>query len=326
MSKRFPMPIPYGWFGVAYSDEIQPGQALPARYFGRDLVIFRTESGRAAVTDAYCPHMGAHLGYGIHEHMHKGGEVRGESIVCPVHGWQFNADGYCTSVPYAKQMPPKVQDKQCLPTYPTVERNQVIWAWYHPEGAAPMWEVLAHDEANDDNWGEFQRFEWKIKTHSQEMAENAADPAHFHYVHGVATFPESTITYEGPVARGEQLAKLATPRGEVNGAIRTFSLGPGQGSTRFSGICETFLMALTTPVDEENVHVRFAFNQPKKDGKTQTGGVAAAIIKDICRQLDEDTPIWENKIYRPQPILCDGDGPIAKFRKWHSQFYVGYNG
>jgi hypothetical protein len=30
------------------------------------MVIFRTESGEVKILEAYCPHMGAHLGYGIH--------------------------------------------------------------------------------------------------------------------------------------------------------------------------------------------------------------------------------------------------------------------
>ena len=35
-----------------------------------------------------------------------------------------------------------------------------------------------------------------------------------------------------------------------------------------------------------------------------------------------DFIIWNNKRYRPNPLLCDGDGPILPFRKWFSQFYV----
>ena len=27
-------------------------------------------------------------------------------------------------------------------------------------------------------------------------------------------------------------------------------------------------------------------------------------------------------MFRSQPVLCDGDGPIARFRKWYGQFYA----
>ena len=52
------------------------------------------------------------------------------------------------------------------------------------------------------------------------------------------------------------------------------------------------------------------------------GGVGAAIIADINKQVKEDIPVWENKKYASKPVLCDSDGPIAKFRKHLSSFYA----
>lgn len=325
MSKRYPMPIPHGWYAVCYSDELAVGESRAVHYFGKELVLFRTESGRACLLDAYCPHLGAHLGYGIHENSERGGRIEGESIVCPFHAWKFNGEGECTEVPYARNMPPKVQGKQCLVSYPITETNQVVWAWYHPDNAAPLWEVVEHEETNSNDWAPLKRFEWEIATHPQEMAENAADPAHFLFVHRTANMPEWETTYDGPTSRGIQRAKMPTPRGEVDGAIHTGSQGPGQGFTRFEGIADTFLMGLTTPIDDERVILRFAFTQPKVDGEVKSSGVNDAIIANIVGQLEEDKPIWEHKIYRPLPVLCDGDGPIAKFRKWYSQFYSNFD-
>ncbi|MDO8863047.1 Rieske 2Fe-2S domain-containing protein [Haliea sp. E1-2-M8] len=319
---RPPMPIPFGWFVISYSDELAIGQSRAVQYFGKELVLFRTESGKPVLLDAYCPHLGAHLGYGINESSGQGGRIEGETIVCPFHAWKFNAEGYCTEVPYARNMPPKIQGKQCLQTYPVVEDNQVIYAWYHPDNAAPLWETESFPEANSDDWAPLQRFEWVIKTACQEMAENGADSAHFRYVHQTATFPETELTYEKHYSMGIQRADLETPKGMVKGSITSRGIGPGQGFTRFEGIADTFLMGNVTPIDDETVHVRFAFTQPKVNGEVKAGGVNAAIIRDICKQLDEDKPIWEHKIFRAQPVLCDSDGPIARFRKWYSQFYT----
>ena len=41
MSNRFPMPMAYGWYVVAYSDEIAVGESKPWHYFGEDMVIYR---------------------------------------------------------------------------------------------------------------------------------------------------------------------------------------------------------------------------------------------------------------------------------------------
>lgn len=35
----------------------------------------------------------------------------------------------------------------------------------------------------------------------------------------------------------------------------------------------------------------------------------------------EDVAIWEHKRYLVRPLLCDGDGPIMKLRRWYAQFY-----
>ena len=51
--------------------------------------------------------------------------------------------------------------------------------------------------------------------------------------------------------------------------------------------------------------MRFAFTQRKENGHaSRRGGVGAAIIRDIVKQMSEDIPIWENKVYlhAPDPL------------------------
>ena len=96
----------------------------------------------------------------------------------------------------------------------------------------------------------------------------------------------------------------------------------GDGFTKFEGICDTLLLGLTTPIEREEVIIRFFFLKKKVNGEVPEGGVAAAIIKDINKQVKEDIPIWENKKFANQPVLCDRDGPIAKFRRHYATFYA----
>ena len=64
MSERFPLPtVPNGWYAVLLSRELR-SVPLPLHVFDRDLVAFRDGEGRPVVLDSYCPHLGAHLGYG----------------------------------------------------------------------------------------------------------------------------------------------------------------------------------------------------------------------------------------------------------------------
>lgn len=82
------------------------------------------------------------------------------------------------------------------------------------------------------------------------------------------------------------------------------------------------MVAGITPVAPDCTHVRFAFTQLKSAIGGPSAGVARAMIKDICRQLDQDKVVWDRQRYRPDALLCDGDGPIAAFRKYYRQFYA----
>lgn len=64
MKARYEQPIPYGWYALEHCNSLAVGDAKPVHYFGRELVLFRTLEGTATLLDAYCPHLGAHLGHG----------------------------------------------------------------------------------------------------------------------------------------------------------------------------------------------------------------------------------------------------------------------
>lgn len=309
-TRTYPFPrYPNGWFQVAYGDELPVGGVLSLRYFGRELVAFRGEDGQVHVLDAYCAHLGAHLGVG--------GTVEGSTIKCPFHAWLYDGSGQCVSVPYAKKIPPKARVR----SWPVLERNGLVLMWHHAEGRPPSFDVPTLPEYGHEDWTEYKRLRWTIRTHSQEMAENAVDRAHFRYVHRTVDVPESHVELEGPVLHMVSKAKMQTPRGTIDGQIASDSWGFGFSTTRFTGIVETLLVASVTPIDDLDLDVRFSFTVKKIGDANLTRGVGKALVADIEKQLNEDKPIWENKIFLPRPVLCDGDGPIPLFRKWCQQFY-----
>ncbi|MCB1700864.1 MAG: Rieske 2Fe-2S domain-containing protein [Pseudomonadales bacterium] len=324
--ERIPLPLPFGWFQVLYSSELAIGESKPLNYFDQELVAFRTESGVAKVLDAFCPHMGAHLGYGIRDQAGSGSSVVGESIVCPFHGWQYNGEGRCTHIPYAKNLPPKVaREEEVIRPWHVREVNQCILVWYHPEGVDPLFEPESVKEAALDNeeWGEIKSFTWDIETHMQEIGENAVDTVHFLFVHGTNDIPDVVkLEFTGHTRYGLLKTRQPTPKGEIEGAIENRNIGPGLTFVRFTGLCDTLLMANLTPVSREHTHAKYAFIQKKVNGKTPAGGIGDAIIANVCQQMEEDRIIWRHKRYFEKPLLCDGDGPFGKFRKWYSQFLI----
>jgi hypothetical protein len=108
----------------------------------------------------------------------------------------------------------------------------------------------------------------------------------------------------------------------VDGLISYDTMGPGQSWVRFRGISETLLVASLVPIEEDVLRVRYGFVQPKAQAEGPDAGLARALVRDICKQLDQDKVIWDRMRYEPNPIICDGDGPIPQFRQWYSRYYA----
>ena len=123
-----------GWFALAFSEDVPPKGVKPLKYFGQDLVLFRTEDGRAVIADAHCPHLGAHLGYD--------GKVEGEAIACPFHGWRYDPEGRCEHVPFADRIPPSAR----IRVWPVTEQSGMIFAWHDLDGRPPAWTLPTYDE------------------------------------------------------------------------------------------------------------------------------------------------------------------------------------
>ncbi len=309
MSIDFPYPIPSGWFPVRQSRELAPGDVLALRYFSRELVVFRTEGGEAFAFDAHCPHLGAHLGVG--------GRVEGESIRCPFHGWRFDGSGRCVGIDYARRLPNAVRAR----SYPTVERNEFVWAWYDPEDRAPFYDLPALPEFDSDDWVESFRTSWQIRSQIQEMGENGVDSAHFPTVHGSVAVPNAEVSERGAHRRAIQYTEVDTAKGRARNTIDVNSFGMGFGFTHFTGICETLSANYMAPIDDVSMEFSVIFLHPRG---SEESGVARAICEDLVKQVGEDIPIWENKRFHRRPVLCEGDGPIADYRRWCLQFYPGY--
>jgi phenylpropionate dioxygenase-like ring-hydroxylating dioxygenase large terminal subunit len=310
MASRFPFPaFPNGWFRVCYAHELAAGDVVPLHYFGRDLVLFRDEKGAAHVLDAHCPHLGAHLGYG--------GVVEGEGIRCPFHAWHWAGDGRCLDVPYARRVPPAAR----IRCWPLVEKNGLVMVHHDARGRPPAYELPDLPQVGAADWTPLEVRRWKVRSRWLDMNENAVDQAHFRYVHGTGTMPATQAEIDGHILRCRSRMKLDTPRGQADGGIDTTDFGPGFQTVHLTGIVETLMVNTATPIDEENTDVSFAYTVNTAGDEKKARGVGAAIIRDLEKQMAEDIPIWENKKYYERPLLCDGDGPIAVYRRWMRQFF-----
>ena len=311
MSARHPYPV--GWFVVAFSDELGCDAPRPLRYFGRDLVLFRDTSGAPALLDAHCPHLGAHLGVG--------GTIVDGTVQCPFHAWRFDAAGACVAVPYASRVPKTAR----IRSYPTCEKNGLVFAFYAPDDRAPSYAIPELEAWAAPGWTGWLGETMRIRTHPREIVENVVDRAHFPIVHQnrIDTF-ENEFVDERAIQRASGGGVPGGPHTSSNYDYRSEAIyyGPGYQITWMHHMVETVLVNAHTRIDEETLDLRFGVMTRIDADERRAKRIAEAYVADIRSGFAKDVAIWEHKAYRDKPMLCDGDGPIGALRTWYAQFYV----
>jgi phenylpropionate dioxygenase-like ring-hydroxylating dioxygenase large terminal subunit len=305
-----PLPYPNGWFAVEWSRELHVGDVKPIHCFGEDMVLFRTRSGQARVLDPFCPHLGAHFGYG--------GRVMGETIRCPFHGWQFDGTtGSCTHIPYCERIPNQARVR----AWDVQEKNGMVFLWRHDEGKPPEWDFPALPEIGHPDWSEPRTFELEIPAPVRDTHENNNDPVHFLYVHGMMDTPPSEIQYaaDGRHYQITHEGETQTPFGTFRTKLVRDSWGLGLTSVRTVGIEEAGLLmySSTTPIDEGRVMSRWLLTATNN----WVDLAGEEFMKGLTTGVFQDFPVWANKVHRARPVLCEADTYLAEFRTWVKQFY-----
>lgn len=311
--------FPRGWLMVARSSEVTTAPTA-LRMFGRELVIFRGESGRIVLLDALCPHMQAHLaaeqtsGAAAHR-------VEGDSIRCPYHSWRFGPDGRCDHIPYFDgAIPPAAK----LRSFPAEERFGCVFAWHDPEEGAPDHALPDLPEWDDPQWitGEYDDL-GTLPVHPQEIIDNLVDTRHFGPIHGQKMVFFDSI-FDGVVGRqlsGGGHETLTSEDGVLN--VDAFYTGPGILIARFSG---------------ETDAVQIICHSPKEDGETQVWhGIVTRARNTPANSTDidlrnqyhamglasfaQDFAIWKTKGPAINILRLPTDGPFHRNRAWYRQFY-----
>jgi nitrite reductase/ring-hydroxylating ferredoxin subunit len=320
--------LPSGWFAVATSAELAPGRVLTRRFMSEDIVLYRTATGEPRATVAHCPHLGAHLGHC--------GSVEGETLRCEFHGFRFDGAGTCVATGYGKRPPPAAR----LGVKEVRERNGVLLVYHDPSGLPPTWEVPELDLAG---WSLPTYRRLSFRGHPQETTENSVDLGHFAVVHG---YSEVEAVRE-PVIDGPYLNARYTVRRGMGPLTRFGARFRIQLDVHVHGLGCSFVevdipayglrtrhLVLVTPTDAGHVDMRLGLCVKEPDAGS-LGPLAAllprrriadALGRVLYRPFEndvlQDVPFWENKRYVPRPAIAAGDGPIALYRRWASQFYA----
>jgi phenylpropionate dioxygenase-like ring-hydroxylating dioxygenase large terminal subunit len=319
--------FPTGWFQVAWSDEIPPGEVKLVSYFSENIVLWRGESGKLNALDAYCQHLGANIGVG--------GKVRGEDVECPWHGWNWSGEGLNTLIPYSKLgRNTRVQIK----AWPLREWYGTVLVWHDVKGRKPLWEPPAVPELDGDEYYRIapdMRVVHRIKAHPQMVVENAADAFHVGPVHGGGDFPEilefnfhghSFDAKVGITYGSGKTSTWLTPQGAVRAAVVYEQYGIGQGFVRWpEQLVKAVQITNVTPIDGSYSDYWFCMTTVREPGDDAgPTGRARKMIDLQMKIIEQDFFTWENMKVLHTPNFAPEEAKYyGGLRRWAWQFYPG---
>ncbi len=315
--------FPRGWFMIAEAAQLHE-RPLSLRFFGRDLVLFRGRaSGKPALLDAYCPHMGTHLGTNTTSYVVRDGvHIEGDAIRCPYHGWRFRADGHCDDIPRLRGPIPKAA---CVRSWTVTESLGIIWVWYDEEELKPQWPAPALAEWSDPAW-----VRWKIDhlgtlpVHGQEIVDNIVDMAHFGPIHGLDHVEFFENEFDGHLAIQRMIGPHRTlvDGGEKLHTDTTYH-GPGYLLSHMRGRHPSIILIANTPVDDGVSCAWHALLVKSAHAQAHAADVAAAreFQEESRLAFAQDFEVWAHKAPALKILQVNCDGPFHLERIWYRQFF-----
>lgn len=288
---------PAGWTILGRSRDFSRTPAARER-FGHRLVVYRTTAGMLAAMDARCWHLGADLA---------AGDVVGDCVRCPFHGWQFDADGQCASVPTARQQ-----------TFATAERDGLAFAFPDSVAAFPLpW---------FDDVGPLvaaRPFEFRIRCPWFLVGTNGFDLQHFAGAHDRRLLAPPTIDSPHPFARritatfaivGDAWRDRLTRA--VAGDRVTMSATVWAGTLAFVSATfargTTYGLAEIRPLSAAETFVRVRIFVRRRPHAQIEANVRANFVRDFLRP---DAQLLNVARYDPTRLI-DADRVMIDYLRW----------
>ena len=158
------------WYLACLNEELDVRNPLPKKMLGRELVVFRTASGRIGVTEDRCCHRNVNLSLGY---------VQGERITCAYHGWEYNTQGKCEhipSLPTDKEIPSVC----AIRTYKVRTDYKAVWVFLGDESLADSVPLPPMPEM--DRLPRVYNYHY-VKADLKLVAESLIDAYHINHVH-----------------------------------------------------------------------------------------------------------------------------------------------
>ncbi|WP_293028116.1 aromatic ring-hydroxylating dioxygenase subunit alpha [Pandoraea sp.] len=310
------------WYPVLQSRELGR-KPLGVERFGRRLVFWRTEDGRAHAHPDRCPHLGAQLSRGA---------VDRDCLSCPFHGFAFDAQGQCRRIPAIGRQG-KIPKGMALEAFAVREAHGLLWLWW----GAPreVYPELPFFPELDDGWRYgTETVEWPV--HYTRAIENQLDVAHLPFVHRTTIGAGGRSLVEGPYIESDDhgIRVWVTNAADVGQSPRTLAelataaAGAPPGlHFRFPALWLLNLgerqknMIAFVPVNESTTRYYLRFYHRVRNPLLARplefimGLSNRFILNQDRRVVVTQTP--RDSAHAEQDRLIGADRAIIEFRRWH---------
>lgn len=308
-----------GWYYAFPSSALKKGEVKPLQLCGQELVVFRGQDGNVGALDAYCPHMGTHLGRG---------KVVNNNVRCFFHHWQFDKQGSCKLVPCQEEIPAKAK----VPSYAVCEKFGSIWIY---PSSNPEHELCDFPEFSNGEELTIQFGESYTRTcHHHVTMINGIDPQHLKTVHSLDIEMKVDIAEprEGTLIDIALAGKIG--EGKLTEKIARFFLGNQYSYSMRYDHANNGLLTLMKDVSFRGrkwptLHMIFAY-RPLEKGRMMVqpiyvtkkrrgfgGPLVSAVLLWMTKRAffslqGEDGAVYENMRFYPSNLLSM-DRPIAQY-------------
>jgi 3-ketosteroid 9alpha-monooxygenase subunit A len=167
-----------------------------------------------------------------------------------------------------------------------------------------------------------------LNQHPQEVVDNICDYGHLNPIHGsfVERFENE---FKGHNATQRQCGghrTLVGPDG-VSAILHTDTTyhGPGVLVSYLTGMFETVLLIMHTPIDDGTLKVWHSLivKSPGQNAQVNSADLVAARQYQEASRLAfaQDFEVWTQKAPCLNGLFIPSDGPFMKARIWYKQFY-----
>jgi phenylpropionate dioxygenase-like ring-hydroxylating dioxygenase large terminal subunit len=310
------------WYVVLESKQVADKPVGVTR-LGEKLVFWRGADSKIQAAFDRCPHRGVALSIA---------ENKEGVLQCPFHGFEFDGSGNCILIP-ANGRNGVIPAAMRLNTYPTYEKNGLIWLWW---GTNPPKDMLEPQffENLDDSF-QYATIQQHWDAHYSRVIENQLDVVHLPFVHRNSIGRGNRTVVDGPLVEwhGDTMIYTHVFNRLDDGILpKKPSEITSKSESRvhlefiFPNIWQNYIgddirvFAAFIPIDEEHSILLIRFYQ-----RFLTLPILGKFVAWLAMPMNKSIALEDQRVVitqTPKPsglksgeILIQGDIPIIEYRK-----------